>query len=235
MKFFVRLDFDGRLCYNGTRKIRKDRTDNDMSEITAILPQKKDASRCNIYLDGSFYCGMKLEVVLKNRLKAGQTVEISTLDALQLESERATALDKAMTRLSSSMKTRRQISDYLKSKGYVDAVVAYVLEKLEGYGFVDDEEYARQYTASAGKNKGRRLIALELQRKGVSAEDARVAVENMQGEEEAALRVLQKYMRGREADKETLYKAFRYLIGKGFEYDTAKSALTSWGDIDEES
>lgn len=205
-----------------------------MSEITGILPQKKDATRCNIYLNGSFYCGMKLEVVIKNRLKVGQDVELSYLDALQLESEKATALDKAMTHLSSSMKTRRQVSDFLKKKGYVDAVVGYVLEKLEGYGFVDDGEYARQYVGSASKTKGRRLIALELQKKGVSADAAQAAVENIQGEEDAALKILQKYMRGRTADRETLYKAFRYLLGKGFEYDTAKSALTAWGGSNEE-
>ena len=205
-----------------------------MSEITGILPQKKDATRCNIYLNGSFYCGMKLEVVIKNRLKVGQDVELSYLDALQLESEKATALDKAMTHLSSSMKTRRQVSDFLRKKGYVDAVVEYVLEKLEGYGFVDDEEYARQYAGSASKTKGRRLIALELQKKGVPADEAQAAVENIQGEEDAALRILQKYMRGRTADRETLYKAFRYLLGKGFEYDTAKSALTAWGGSNEE-
>lgn len=205
-----------------------------MSEITGILPQKKDATRCNIYLNGSFYCGMKLEVVIKNRLKVGQDVELSYLDALQLESEKATALDKAMTHLSSSMKTRRQVSDFLRKKGYVDAVVEYVLEKLEGYGFVDDEEYARQYAGSASKTKGRRLIALELQKKGISADAAQAAVENIQGEEDAALKILQKYMRGRTADRETLYKAFRYLLGKGFEYDTAKSALTAWGGSNEE-
>ena len=205
-----------------------------MSEITGILPQKKDATRYNIYLNGSFYCGMKLEVVIKNRLKVGQDVELSYLDALQLESEKATALDKAMTHLSSSMKTRRQVSDFLRKKGYVDAVVEYVLEKLEGYGFVDDEEYARQYAGSASKTKGRRLIALELQKKGVPADEAQAAVENIQGEEDAALKILQKYMRGRTADRETLYKAFRYLLGKGFEYDTAKSALTAWGGSNEE-
>ena len=205
-----------------------------MSEITGILPQKKDATRCNIYLNGSFYCGMKLEVVIKNRLKVGQDVELSYLDALQLESEKATALDKAMTHLSSSMKTRRQVSDFLRKKGYVDAVVEYVLEKLEGYGFVDDEEYARQYAGSASKTKGRGVIALGLQKKGVPADEAQAAVENIQGEEDAALKILQKYMRGRTADRETLYKAFRYLLGKGFEYDTAKSALTAWGGSNEE-
>ena len=206
-----------------------------MGEITAILPQKKDKTRCNIYLNGQFYCGMKLEVVLQNRLKSGQDVDASYLDELQFESEKLVALDKAMTHLSSSMKTKKQISDFLKRKGYVDSVIDYVLQKLQGYGFVDDAEYARQYVRSAGKSKGRRLIAVELQKKGLSSDEAKTAVENMQGEDESALKILQKYMRGKQADRETLYKAFRYLIGKGFEYDTAKSALTAFGKIDEDS
>lgn len=206
-----------------------------MSEITAILPQKKDGTRCNIYINGQFYCGMKLEVVVQNRLKCGQDVELSYLDKLQFESEKMTALDKAMNHLSSSMKTRKQISDFLKRKGYLDGVIDYVLEKLQGYGFVDDSEYARQYVHSASKTKGRRLISLELQKKGVSADEAHSAVENMEGEGDAALKILQKYMRNKPSDKETLYKAFRYLLSKGFEYDTARSALTAFGEIDEDN
>ncbi len=204
-----------------------------MSEITAILPQKKDKLRCNIYLNGQFYCGMKLEVVMKNRLKCGMDVDKTYLDELQLESEKVAALDKAMTHLSASMKTKKQIRDYLKEKGYVPAVIDYVLEKLEGYGFIDDNEYAKQYVESVGKRKGRRLIALELQKKGVSQEDAQAAVENIEGESQTAFNILQKYMRGKEETQETLYKAFRYLIGKGFDYDTAKSALSTYGELDE--
>ena len=30
-----------------------------MSDITAITPQVKDKERCNIYVDGKFYCGLK--------------------------------------------------------------------------------------------------------------------------------------------------------------------------------
>lgn len=206
-----------------------------MGEITAILPQKKDKTRCNIYLNGQFYCGMKLEVVMNNRLKCGAEVSSSYLDNLQLESEKMTALDKALNHLSSSMKTRKQITDFLKKKGYLNGIIEYVLEKLESYGYIDDAEYARQYTNSAGKTKGRRLIALELQKKGISVEQAHQAVENIQGEEQSALKILQKYMKNKPSDRETLYKAFRYLIGKGFEYDTVKSALQAFGEIDEDT
>ena len=37
--------------------------------------------------------------------------------------------------------------------------------------------------------------------------------------------VAQKYLRGKECTKENLYKAFRYLISRGFGYDTAKEAV----------
>ena len=68
-----------------------------MSEITAITPQVKDKERCNVYVDGRFYCGLKLETAVRYRLRAGQQVELSFLDEIQLENEKAQALDKALT------------------------------------------------------------------------------------------------------------------------------------------
>ena len=115
-----------------------------MSEITAITPQIKDKDRCNIYVDGKFYCGLKLETALKYRLKVGEIVETVRLDEIQLENEKSQALDKAMTHLSATMKTEKQMRDFLQKKGYVGAVCDYVLEKLIGYGFVDDEEYSER-------------------------------------------------------------------------------------------
>ena len=67
-----------------------------MAEITLIEPQKKDKERCNVYVDGVFYCGIKLEVAVKYRLKTGMQIEKSRLDEIQLETEKSQALDKAM-------------------------------------------------------------------------------------------------------------------------------------------
>ena len=98
----------------------------------------------------------------------------------------------------------------------------YVLEKLKEYGFVDDAEYARRYAGDAAKRKGKRLIALELRRKGVEEEKIASAVDALGGEEDAARAVFEKYMRGKPRERETLYKAFRYLLSKGFDYETAR-------------
>ena len=193
--------------------------------ITAITPQKHDASRCNIEVDGRFFCGMQLLTVMEHRLKAGSAVTEEELSALQLAGEKQTALDKALTHISASMKTERDVRDFLRRKGYLQDVSDYVVEKMKGYGFLDDEAYARTYAESAGRRKGARLIRMELRRKGVSDEAINAALSVERDESGAAAAVLAKYLRGRQTDEKTLHKAYAHLLSKGFDYDTARAAL----------
>ncbi len=205
-----------------------------MNEITAITPQVKDKTRCNIYIDGRFCCGLTLETVMKNRLKVGAEITPTDLAALQLESEKNTALNKALNHLSATRKTEKQIRDFLTKKGYLPAVCDYVVEKLKEYGFVDDGEYAEAYLESAAKRKGSRLIRMELRRKGVADEAIDGALSALDKEQEiaGAQGILEKYLRGKMLDKATAQKAYRYLLGKGFDYEVAKEALSSCGATD---
>ena len=207
-----------------------------MNEITAITPQIKDKRRCNVYVDGRFCCGMLLETAVKNRLKVGQIITPDKLSLLQLESEKNTALDKALTHLSASRKTEKQIRDFLSGKGYLPAVADFVVEKMRGYNFLNDGEYAERYVEFTGKKKGARLIRMELESKGVSDDEIDGALDGLDEDTQVqtAKSLLQKYMRGKTEDRETLQKAFRYLLSKGFEFEVAKSALSSLGDIDED-
>ncbi len=204
-----------------------------MSEITSIEPQKKDKTRCNIYIDGRFYCGIKLEVAIKYRLKAGMQIEKNKLDEIQLETEKSQALDRAMTHLSASMKTKKQIVDFLLNKGYTQAVADYVLERLEYYSLVDDRAYCRAYAQSA-KGKGKRVIENDLRKRGAEQQAIEEVLSKLTEDGEEACALLSKYMRGKEITKETLYKGFKYLLSKGYEYDTAKSAIETIGCGDED-
>ncbi len=198
-----------------------------MKEITAITPQVKDKTRCNIYVDGRFCCGLTLETVVKNRLKVGASTSEEELSALQFESEKNTAFDKALTHLSATRKTERQIRDFLTKKGYLPAVCDFVVEKLRGYDFINDSEYAEAYLESASKKKGSRLIRLELQRKGVDEQAIEGALSQMDsaGELATAKALLSKYLKGKVLDEPTRAKAYRHLLSKGFDYDTAKEAI----------
>lgn len=204
-------------------------------EITAITPQKHDAARCNIEVDGRFFCGMQLLTVMEHRLKVGSIVTEEELSQLQLAGERQTALDKALTHISASMKTERDIRDFLRRKGYLQDVADYVVGKMKGYGYLDDEAYARAYAESAGKRKGGRLIRMELKRKGVSDQAIAAALSEGVDEGAAAKAALEKYLRGKKPDEKTLRKAYAHLMSRGFDYDTARSALADLrSDADDE-
>lgn len=204
-----------------------------MSEITSIEPQVKDKARCNVYVDGRFYCGIKLEVAVKFRLKAGMQIEKSRLDEIQLETEKGQALDRAMTYLSASMKTRRQMSDYLIKKGYTQAVCDYVLERLEYHNLIDDAAYCRAYVNGV-KGKGKRALEADLIKRGADREAIASALEETEEDGEEAARILEKYLRGKPCDRQNLYRGFKYLLSKGFGYDTAKAALLKLGGEDED-
>ena len=207
-----------------------------MNEITAITPQVKDKTRCNIFVDGRFCCGLTLEATVKNRLRVGQIITQERLSEMQLESEKNTAFDKALTHLSATRKTEKQIREYLQGKGYLDGVIDYVVEKLRGYNFLNDGEYAEAYVESVAKRKGGRLIRMELRGKGISDEkiDAAMGGLDEETQTESAKTILYKYMRGKVADTQTLQKAYRYLMGKGFDYEVAKAALASLGELEDE-
>lgn len=204
-----------------------------MAEITLIEPQKKDKERCNVYVDGVFYCGIKLEVAVKYRLKTGMQIEKSRLDEIQLETEKSQALDKAMNFISAAMKTKKQVRDYLDKKGYTQAVADFVIEKLEYYKFLDDYAYCRAYVAGVS-GKGKRAIENDLFKRGAEWKAVEEALAEIEEDAGAALAVLTKYMRGKESTKESLYKGFKYLLSKGYGYDTAKSALSGFGVDDED-
>ena len=195
-----------------------------MKTITDIKPQVKTPTRCNIYLDNVFYCGLELETVMRHRLKVGQSIDPDVLDEIQCDSERVHALDKALYFISKSKKTKRQVEEYLKQKGYTEQTINSVIEKMEDYRFVCDEDYAFDYVKSYSKSKGKRLIAVELKRKGVSDSDMASALDSVEDETESAVKIAEKYLKNKPKDKQNMLKCYKYLLSKGFSYDTAKTA-----------
>ena len=204
-----------------------------MSEITSIEPQKHDKNRCSIFIDGRFYCGLTLEAAIKHRLKAGMHVEKSFLDEIQLETEKSAALDKALTHISASMKTEKQIKDFLNKKGYTDAVCEYVLERMRYYGFLDDYAYCKAYIGGVS-GRGKRLIEADLLRRGADKGAIERALLEMEEDGDGAKQLAQKYLRGKERTKENLFKTVKYLAARGYDYDTARRAVQLSEDGDED-
>ena len=188
-------------------------------KITQIEQQKRDKTRVNIYVDYSFYCGLNMEAVVQNRLKIGQEIEKDFLDEIQVESEQQTALNKAVKYISKTMKTEKQIIDYLKGKGYVDRVVEFVLGKLKEYNFVDDEMFVNLYIKQSTSSKGKKRLQYELKNKGIDEKLVLEKVNEIETDRETALNLAEKFLSKKKNEKNIREKLFRFLSYRGFAVD----------------
>lgn len=195
-----------------------------MAIITEITPQAKDKTRVNVYLDGRFCCGLDFVTLAEYRLKKGMEITADALAEIQLAAEKDKAFSKAVSLLSVTGKTEKEMYLKLKEKGYAHAIICETIAKLKEYGYVDNAEYAREYVTSHANKKGGRMLAAELKMKGVSDADISSALKEVD-ESEGAKTALNKYMRGKEITFETLQKAYRYLLSKGFSGDSVGEAV----------
>ncbi len=201
-----------------------------MKQITALKEQVKNKKRVSVYLDGEFYCGLDFVTVMKNRLKVGEYIEENKLVEIQYQSEMQACFDKALNFISSTVKTKKQIKDKLLRLGYLDEIVEKTIEKLKEYGYVDDGDYAKRFASTYKGTKGKKLIKLELRRKGVSEKDAETAVECIESQQEACDRLAEKYLKNKEKDQKNILKCYKYLLSKGFDYDEAKLAVDKYNE-----
>ena len=200
-----------------------------MPLITNINFQTKNKKRCNLFVNGEFFSGVSFETVMLNRLKVGQEINKEQLKTLLEENERREALSKAADYVSKSLKTKRQVKDYLIRKGYSEEIAWYCVDKLKEYDYVNDEEYSKRFIESAAVTQGKRLTEYKLMMKGVKKDD----IENAFFETEVdmlknAVATAEKYLRNKEKTKENLAKAYRYLLGRGFSYSEASEALARY-------
>lgn len=196
-----------------------------MKTVTALKAQEKNKKRVNVFLDGEFYCGLGLATVLTRRIRVGDKVDEKTLSEIAEEDGYSSALDLALNYIAKAMHTKMQVIVYLKKKGFDNKIIARVIDKLIEYGYVDDALYSLKFAKEKSLREGKRKIALELKVKGVPQEIFESVLDSEIDEDEGCLRVAEKYIKGREIDRELKQKCYRYLLGKGFDYDTAKSTL----------
>lgn len=199
-----------------------------MGKITDIAEQKKNKSRCSIYIDGAFKCGLDRLTVISHRLEIGDDISDEELGVIQRESEGAAAFEKCIGYLSYRMRSEREICDYLAGKGYLTVVINETLKKLKAYGYVDDEQFAKSYADSKRARYGMYKIARELKQLGISEEIIESLKEESAPQYDEAYDVIVKYIKTkRRRDKQ---KVRMYLASRGFGFDVIAEAVSRAND-----
>jgi len=198
-----------------------------MSLITKLEVQKNEETRANLYLDDSFYAGVSVELCVKHHLKKGLEIDKDLLDDIILQDQKDVAFNKALKYINSSLKTTKQIKDYLYKKEYSAPTVNFVIDKLLEYKYLDDEAYAKAFVLTYSNKYGKFKLKSMLMQKGVSQEIISNVLDGIE-ENSSIEAVANKYMKNRTFDEKTKTKLIRFLMSRGYDFDEVKSIVEKY-------
>lgn len=184
--------------------------------------------RYSLKVDDKFEGVFESEILAKYNLKTGQEIDQDFLDSLKNENGNFACFDRALNLLEHGAKTQKQVYDYLKGKGYPQDCITKAMQKLEDYGYLDDQAYANEYVKLYGQKDGEKKIRFALKSKGVNDEQISNAIENFLDNDvqiQTCYNLATKKTKNMELDAKNKQKLFAYLAGRGFSFDIIKSAI----------
>jgi len=180
-----------------------------------------------VYLNESYFLTLNIYTIFTYHLVIGMEIEESELEKMQFDGEKTLAFEKAVGLLSRGSKTSKEMKEYLTKKGYKQAVCDYVIEKLEGYKYLNDEEYAKMFVSDKRNAKGKMMLKQLLIKKGISKDIIENTLENLNQDEEIIV-ICEKYMKNKDKTSENKQKLYRHLLSRGFCYDETKNAINKF-------
>ena len=201
--------------------------------ISAIEPQKHHLERMNVYVDGEFRLALAHEVVLRAGLRTGDEVSEARLAELAAEDQLWKARDSALNLLSFRARTGSELRRRLREKGFPDEVVERCVEDLAERGLVDDSAFAETFVRDRVRLRpsGARRLVQELRVKGVDADTAGEAIEEVLRSEEVselelARAAVRKWARRAGEDREKARRRLHgFLARRGFGGDTVREIM----------
>ena len=192
-------------------------------KITKLEVQKNDKNRVNLYVDDEFYSGIPAELVYLEHLKTGLEIDEKDLKKIIFENEKSKAMSRVTKYIGSSLKTQKQIRDYLRKKEYSDDTIEFVMSKLVEYNYIDDKKYAQAYVLTYGKKYGKLKLKSQLKVKGISEEIIECVLED--NKVDSIESVASKYLKNKVMSYEVCQKLFRFLYSRGYEFDEINSYI----------
>jgi len=191
--------------------------------ITSITPHKFKKGYYRIRLDTGSTITLSEETIIALHLTPNKTLTSEDIKAIRAQETRFSAFSTACNLLSYRARSVKEIKQRLKAKKHSDHDIRITTEKLKSLGYVNDDEFARQWVSSRKiQNKGKALIKAELVQKGISAESIALAIEGMYRSPDEERRQVMAFAKKKAAqwknvDTRTLSaRLMRYLAGRGF-------------------
>lgn len=196
--------------------------------------QKRNKNRVNIHLDGQYEFG--LTKILAAGLHAGMQISDEQIEALKEKDTFETAYARALNYIAYKARTTEEVRKKLLGLEFTPEVVEKTLERLQSYDYLEDAQFALNWVENrtALKPRGRKLLRLELLRKGLERDAIDTSMENLPTEDELAFKAADSYSRRLQ---NLDWKKFRdrlsgFLLRRGFNTMITNSTVTKiWQNL----
>ncbi len=195
-------------------------------EVLSVEPSGRNGKIRVVFGNGTTLFLYKSEVK-KYDLKEG-AVDDSVYDSIIEDTIRPRCRTRALHLISKVDRTESDVRQKLTEGGYPEDIIDDTMAFMREYHYVDDLEYAKAYFRTYGDTKSLKVIAQKLMEKGLSKETIRQACEEAYtGSEEDLIRSLleKRHYNPETADRKEREKTARFLMGKGFSYDSFSAFL----------
>ncbi len=188
-------------------------------KVTKIELQKKNKNRVSVFCNDEYSFSLNAETLVKHNIKVGSELTQQTAQNLVFESDALSAINKASEYVTKGLKTRKQIANYLKNKGFDQNIISNAIAKLEEYLLIDDNAYIKAYV-NDHNGYGELKLKQQLALKGVEKEIIEKFFEENYEVNFEKLQILKnKYLKNKELTTENILKCKKHLLSKGFKYE----------------
>ncbi len=210
-------------------------------QITAIRDSTRDPERVMVDIDGTFAFAVTRLLAAKHHLQVGLTLAETDLDALLAAAEVERATDSALHFLAYRPRSTREVTDRLRRRGYSDPAIDGAIEKLRGWRYLDDQEFARFWVENRLEYRpsGSRRLRQELRQKGVDGEVVDQTIEAVEVDELPAAIELARKRVERLRGLDPIVRRRRlagFLQRRGYGWDVVKPVIDQvLGEMDEDA
>lgn len=194
--------------------------------VTKLTESKNVKDRWYADLDTGESLKLSLALIADFSVYTGRRFEEEELEALRAAASKMNAKARALRMLGARAMSRKELTDKLLEKGETPEDAAEAADYLEAVGYLNDAQYAAslvRHYAQRGYGPGR--VRQELYRRGVPRELWEEALGELPEDTDTLDALIERRLRGREADPKELKRLTDMLLRRGFSWSEIKAAL----------
>ena len=122
-------------------------------------------------------------------------------------------------------KTEKQMRQWYARKTMDQTLIENDIARLREYNFINDEDYAHNFVQCKRDKLGIGQIKNKLRMNGINSAIIEKAVAEIDDQRALVQSSVEKYLRHKDKTPEIKSKLFRWLLGKGFNYDVCVEVI----------